>query len=135
MKYFGALYNSFPWAMSVAITCFRSMWLQMRVNTGYIFYGCWLVFAILFATAMKRKSIKTGPLFSVINMLIWISYALVLYGWERMQIVPASIIREGIGQRVLKFAVINQTIFGFLLIGLLIILVEYWRENGNKSHR
>ena len=44
MKLFKIVYNSFIWAMTIAILCFKSEWLQMRVNTGYIFGGLLILF-------------------------------------------------------------------------------------------
>ena len=97
MKLFKIVYNSFLWAMTMAILCFKNEWLQMRVNTGYIF----------------------GGLLILSTVVIWF----VLYGSERMKVVPAALVREGIHQTRIPFSKINLilciiTVAGMFIIGL-----------------
>lgn len=129
MKYLSAVYNCFPWAMTIAITCFRSMWLQMRVNTGYIFLGGWLFLTATLCIIFRKKQRAFGLIFTAFNLLICTLYAYVLYGWKRMQVVPASIIREGLHQSTLKFAVINRFILILLVVGIVLIFVKEYLRN------
>lgn len=122
MKLFKIAYNCFMWAMVIAITCFQNSWLQMRVNTGYIFLGSWLILSISLFFLLKKRNI--GIVFSVINLVCCIIYGYILYGWKRLQIVPASLIREGIHQQMIKFSTVNRVILIFLLAGFLMILYD-----------
>ena len=133
MKYFSAVYNCFSWAMIIAITCFRSMWLQMRVNTGYIFLGGWIFLTAILCIIIQKKQRAFGLIFTAFNLLICTLYAYVLYGWKRMQVVPASIIREGLHQSTLKFAVINRFILILLIVGIVSIFVKEYHDKHIKG--
>jgi len=133
MKYFSAVYNCFPWAMTIAITCFRSMWLQMRVNTGYIFLGGWVLLTAILCFVFWKKKKAFRLIYTVVNLLICTLYAYFLYGWKRMQVVPAAIIREGLHQSTLKFAVINQFILILLVVGMVLIIMKAYYDKHMKG--
>ncbi|HAX52911.1 hypothetical protein [Muricomes intestini] len=133
MRWFKAFYNGSLWAMAIALTCFHNTWIQMRINTGYIFYGSWLVLTILCYIATKKR--ETGILFSITSMILCIAYSYALYGWKRLQIVPASLLREGIHQPTIKFAIINKVIIAFMIIGIIIIILENIREKRDHKGR
>lgn len=121
MKWFKVFYNCSMWAMVIAISCFYNTWIQMRINTGYIFYSSWLAFTILICIIVKKW--EPGVFFTVMNVILSTVYGYVLYGWKRLQIVPASLLREGIHQPAMKFATINKVIFTFIIAGMLIIVL------------
>ncbi|MGC4018244.1 MAG: hypothetical protein QM793_02715 [Muricomes sp.] len=122
MKYFKVFYNCSIWAMVIALSCFHNTWLQMRINTGYVFYGSGLVLTILICITAEKW--EPGIFFTIINVILSAVYGYVLYGWKRLQVVPASLLREGIHQPVMKFAAINGAIFAFLIAGLLLIILQ-----------
>ena len=106
MKLFKIVYNSFIWAMTIAILCFKSEWLQMRVNTGYILGGLLILSTVVIWFVFRKRE----------NVFI-------MYGAERMKVVPAALIREGIHQTRIPFSKINLvlciiTVAGILMIGL-----------------
>lgn len=115
--------------MLIALTCFNNTWLQMRVNTGYIFYAGWVVLTVLLGIILRKR--EPGLRFSLINLVICTVYSIFLYGWKRLQIVPASIIREGIHQGTIKFSVINTAVFVFIVLGMAIILLDAIKQKNN----
>ena len=58
MKYLNIIYNSFLWAMVIAITSFKSEWLEMRVNIGYIFFGTFIVLSVILSLISRRKQLN-----------------------------------------------------------------------------
>ena len=122
MKWFKIFYNCFMWAMIIALTCFQNTWLQMRVNTGYIFYSSWLILTLVLGLVLRKRQL--GTVFSIINLIFATGYGLFLFGWKRLQIVPASLLREGIHQTAVKFSVINRIVLLFIVIGMLLIIMD-----------
>ena len=123
MKLFKIVYNSFLWAMTMAILCFKNEWLQMRVNTGYIFGGLLILSTVaVWFVFRKRENVFTS-LFTAGNLVVCSAIGLVLYGSERMKVVPAALVREGIHQTRIPFSQINLilciiTVAGMFIIGL-----------------
>lgn len=127
MKYFASLYNSFLFSLLISLTLFTSEWLEMRVNIGFVFFGLWLlVFIVL--SILSRKKLKLGFIFSLNNLIICFIVAFILYGLERLTIVPASIIREGLHMTSISFGVINIVITIFIVLGLGVLFI------GSRKH-
>jgi flagellar biosynthesis protein FliP len=170
MKFIKILYNSFVLAITIALICFNNTWLQMRVNTGYIFFGCLVFFIVVFLVIVarnvhkknmnsnnsflrstrknlnsKNKSFKNnynkfgvndfknkskieknyfGILFTVCDLVICSVILYVMYGFDRLKVVPAAIIREGINRTSIPFSQINIVLVIFLVIGFLAILLN-----------
>lgn len=111
--------------MAIAITCFRNMWLQMRINTGYVFIAVWVILTILIYIIMKKGRI--GAAFTGINLSVCFLYSYILFGWKRLQVVPASLLREGIRQPLLKFTTVNRVMLAFVAAGFVIICIAELR--------
>ena len=127
------IFNSILWAMSIALSCFKSEWLEMRVNIGYIFFASTLILSIILFIALKKKSRKLNLKFTLINSIIMFFYGIFLYGFKRIQIVPASIIREGIHQTRIPFSTINNVILIFLICGIIYLIVDEFLLKKKKS--
>jgi len=132
MKYFNIIYNSFLWALIIAITSFKSEWLEMRVNIGYIFFGTFIALSLILSLILRRKELKLGRVFTTANLLICTSYAMILYGFQRLKIVPSSIIREGIHRNKIPFITINWVLFFIIVLGLVIIIIFNKSKQKNK---
>ena len=110
--------------MTIAILCFKNEWLQMRVNTGYIFGGLLIVStAVLWFVFRKRKNVF-NILFTAGNLIICSLIGLVMYGAERMKVVPAALVREGIHQTRIPFSKINLILCIITAAGILIICLS-----------
>lgn len=123
MKLFKIVYNSFLWAMTIAILCFKNEWLQMRVNTGYIFGGLLILSTMVVLFVFRKREDVFNSLFTAGNLIICSVIGLLMYGGERMKVVPAALVREGIHQTRIPFSKINLilciiTVAGILIIGL-----------------
>lgn len=135
MKYLKIAYNAFLWALVVAITCFKSEWLEMRVNVGHILFITFAVLTIIFSIYLRKKDLKFNFKFTIINLVICFIYSVLMYGFKRLQVVPASIIREGIDITRVPFSKINMAILIILILGLLLILFSDIKEHKNLSYR
>ncbi len=116
-----ALFNSALWAMVIALCCFKWTWLEMRFNVGWIFYGVWI---IAFALIVWRVPKPLGFKFSVINTVVSLVIGLVVCrGVTGILLIPACVIREGVGFTTWNIDAINVTVFAFMAICLLIIAI------------
>lgn len=131
MKTIKITYNSFLLSLTIATLCFSNTWLQMRVNTGYIFIALLFVLIGIFYWIDKKKSCIPNVKFTIINLIACTIIGLVVYGWKRMQVVSASLIREGIHQRSLSFSVINRILLVIVVIGLGFILWDDCKKRKN----
>ncbi|KMT22513.1 hypothetical protein [Clostridium cylindrosporum] len=132
MKYFNILYNSFLWSLVIALTSFKSEWLEMRMNIGLLLFGVWIALFIILSLISIKKTLNMSFIFSIINLIVCLGYLAVLYGIERLSIVPASIIREGLNMTSVSFNTINTVLIVFLLVGLVII---FFTSASNKKRR
>ena len=128
MKYLKIMYNAFLWALVFAITCFKSEWLEMRVNIGYILFIAFGVLTLIFSIYLRKKNLQFGFKFTIINIVICFIYGNFIYGFKRLQVVPASIIREGINITRVSFSKINLILLIILILGLLLILFSDRKE-------
>lgn len=124
MIYLRILFNSLLWAMAIALSCFKSEWLEMRVNIGYIFFASTIILSIFLFIANKKKDLKLSLKFTILNIIITFCYEIFLYGFKRMQIVPASIIREGFHQTKVPFSVINRFLIIIMICGIIFIILD-----------
>ena len=115
---FACLYNSLMWSMFISVCLFLDTWLEMRVNLGLVFFGLTLLLFLfqMFITPM-RKFCATFEA-STFSFVFACAGLWLVLGCERLKVIPASIIREGIMQTGLSFQDIN--------IALLIIGVGGW---------
>lgn len=124
MIYLRILFNSLLWAMAIALSCFKSEWLEMRVNIGYIFFASTIILSIFLFIANKKKDLKLSLKFTILNIIITFCYEIFLYSFERMQIVPASIIREGFHKTKVPFSVINRFLIIIMICGIIFIILD-----------
>ncbi|MCB2313525.1 hypothetical protein LGL55_20955 [Clostridium tagluense] len=123
MKYLNIIYNSFLWALVIAITSFKSEWLEMRINIGYIFFVTFIFLSVILSLIPRRKQLKLSGVFTTANLFICTIYAMALYGFQRLKTVPASIIREGIHINKIQFSVINLVLLIIIILGLVLIII------------
>ena len=133
MKYFNSIYNSFLWAMVVAITSFKSEWLEMRVNIGYIFFGAFLILSVILSLISKRKSLNLRGVVTTVNLFACTIYGIILYGFERLKVVPASILREGIHENKIPFSTINWILLIIVVLGFVTIII--FNKSKQKTYK
>lgn len=121
MKYIKIIYNSFLWAMVIAITCFKNEWLQMRVNMGYILAASFILLVVVLTLVFRKRVCKMNTVFTVSNLIVCTVYGMIVYGFQRLQIVPAALIREGIHQTRIPFSTINIVLLLVVVVGVIFI--------------
>jgi len=127
MKMFRLLYNSFIWGIFISILAFQSEWLEMRVNIG-IFIPLVMLLCLAIRMLLKKMgknhimelSLKT----TIINVLLCVVISLGILGVERMQVVPASIVREGMKVTNVSFDSVNIILLLLLVGGLVLCFFE-----------
>ena len=124
MRLFRAAYNSLIWALIITALCFSVEWLQMRVNTGYLFFGIAIAATVALYLLAKKFSVLDSALFCLTNLSICLVLAVFLFGPRRMPVVFAAFIREGLHQVQLPFLAVNIVLALLLICGITIILVK-----------
>ncbi len=130
MIYLRVIYNSFLYALTVAILCFKWEWLQMRVNTGLIFFGLWLVLSVLLSVIAVKKNLTFGKKTTLISLAVYVVVGLVFYGFSRLQVVPAALIREGLNMTSIPFRTINIVLLIIMIAGVLAAFVKDKKQIG-----
>ena len=108
--------------MTTATLFFKWEWLQMRVNTGLIFFGVWIVLTAGLCLVSRKKEIELCWKITSVNLAGCTLIGLLLYGFSRMQIVPAALLREGINRTDIPFGTINIVLLVITLGGFAAIL-------------
>lgn len=112
------IYNALLWSMLISVVLSQNEWLDMRINTGIIFFAVSLVLTLLFVLTKKFNTFKM----SLLSLVITFAGLLYILGLEGLLVIPASIIREGLMQHNLSFRVINAALVGVIITGFVIIL-------------
>ena len=124
---FSCLYNSVMWSMLISVCLFQNTWLEMRVNLGWIFFGLTVLLSLLQIFVKSIRKICGTFTASTLSLIVSCLGLWLILGTERLKIIPASIIREGIMQNRLSFSTINTVLIAIAVIGW--ILTFILREN------
>jgi hypothetical protein len=127
MKTFQIIYNSLIWGLIVAILAFQSVWLEMRMNIG-IFVPIVAIIAIIVLAMMKKGQLLTFK-FSLVNLLVGLIVSVFTLGFRRIMVVPASIVREGLGITQVSFSNMNIILMIILIGGLILIYFNNKKTN------
>lgn len=119
MKTFKLLYNSFIWGLLGAVLAFQNTWLEMRINIAIII-PIIMVISILLLIVIKKSELLTFW-FSAINLVVCTAISMIILGFKRAKIVPASILREGLHVTEVSFTIMNFILVVLLIGGLGII--------------
>ena len=124
------IYNTSLWAMTISMLLGMWAWLAMRMNLGWIFYGGWIVFAIVLILIRK---LACGWKFTCINVAVCAVINFVAFGFDKLKILPAARIREGIMMPTLKLSAVNAVMVAFLVIGFALVLFLNLRADKKKA--
>ena len=115
------LYNAFALSMLLSVLMFMNTWLEMRVNLGWVFFALTaVIFIVQLSFRPLRKFCGTFTA-SIASALVSLSGMFLVLGSERMAVIPASIVREGIMQSRIPFATINTALMAIAVIGLAVV--------------
>lgn len=121
--------------MFLAILCSQNEWLELRINIGNIIIGFIVVLFLIDFMYRKRSKMKKSILsfkFTVINLLVVVALMTIILGFNRLIVLPASIIRELFKITYVSFFDMNIFLIIFLIIGLILIGLEDVK-NQNKT--
>lgn len=121
-------YNAALWGMFISILLFQNTWLEMRVNLGWVFFALILV---LFALQMFIRPLRRlcgNSTAATVSLIAVTTTCWLMLGTERSQIIPASIIREGLMMPRLSFRLINFAMDTFITLVWLWIEIAYRRR-------
>ena len=124
------IYNTSLWAMTISMLLGMWAWLAMRMNLGWVFYGGWVVFAIVLILIRK---LSCGWKFTCINVAVCAVINIVVFGFDKLKILPAARIREGIMMPTLKLSAVNTVMVAFLGIGFALVLFLNLRADKKKA--
>ena len=124
------IYNTSLWAMTISMLLGMWAWLAMRMNLGWVFYGGWVVFAIVLVLIRK---LSCGWKFTCINVAVCAVINFVVFGFDKLKILPAARIREGIMMPTLKLSAVNAVMVAFLVIGFALVLFLNLRADKKKA--
>ena len=113
------IYNTSLWGMTISMLLGMWAWLGMRINMGWIFYGTWLVLFLVFIFIRK---LACGWKFTCVNLAVCTAFNLVVFGMDKLMILPAARVREGIMMYTLNLDLVNIFIVAFLAIGFGLVL-------------
>ena len=121
------IYNAAFFGMTLSMILGKWTWLNMRINMGWIFFGMWLIVAVVFILIKKLDCNWKFTLIAVLGNLV---VQCILVGISGMAITIASRIREGLMlSTFVPFGTINIIVsilgvLGFVVIVYLMIRKE-----------
>lgn len=122
-KYASFVFNALCWAMSIAVILFSTTKLQMMLNTGWVFWGGTILFTVLLLIFMRKDEYGIGLRGSFVSLMTMLLVGLVYMGpTSSWGVVPASIIREGLGQRwplttvSIVFLIVMVVLFALIVV-------------------
>lgn len=119
MKIVFSLINSMTIALTISIYLFNWMWLQMRVNVGYIFLAFFILLFILFMFLSKKIADEKKFIYSILLFVVLFAINFIILGFAKLQIISAAIVRNAIMQTRIPFGTINT----FIIIYYIVLLV------------
>lgn len=114
------IYNAAFIGMTLSIILGKWAWLNMRMNMGWIFFGMWLIVAVVFCCI---KKLNCGWKFTAISVVANLALQVIMIGMKGMGITIASRIREGLMMSsYVPFGTINIIVSIIAVLGLALVL-------------
>ncbi len=124
MKYVSIIYNALLWALALASVCFSSLWLQMRLNVGYVFFGVFALIIVVLCICLRGRSNGIGLAGTVASLMSCVLIGLVFTGPSALDTVPAAFIREGLHQSGITLGTINIVLIVLIAGGFIATLAS-----------
>ena len=123
------IYNAAFIGMTLSIILGKWAWLNMRINMGWIFFGMWLIVAIVFCCI---KKLNCGWKFTATCVATNLILQVIMIGMKGMGIIIASRIREGLMMSsYVPFGTINIIVTILAVLGFALVL--YLTTNRTKK--
>ena len=130
VHFYNKFYNCALWGMTISMLLGMWAWLGMRMNMGWVFYGSWLVLLLIFTFIRKHSC---GWKFTSINLAVVMAINFVVFGFDKLKILPAARIREGICMYTLNLGTVNTVMMIFLVLGFALVLFFGLRGEKKKA--
>lgn len=130
MRFLRKFYNCALWGMTAALLASMSIFVSMRMNLGWIFFGVWILLLLVFGLLRR---FETGRKFTGINLLACTLINLVLLGPDKLENLPAAVIREGLAQTRWSLDTINLVLLVFVVLGYAFVFVSDRRQSMQQS--
>lgn len=127
MRIIFSLINSMTISMTICLYLFNWMWLQMRVNIGHIFLLLFVVIGIILFAIAKKISNKMQFFVTIIVFILLTLMNLILLGFDKILVISASILRNGINQNRIALSNMNIFLFVFYVISFCVLFITYFR--------
>ena len=79
------------------------------------------------------RKLSCGWKFTCINVAVCAIVNFVVFGFDKLKILPAARIREGIMMPTLKLSAVNTVMVAFLVIGFALVLLLNLRADKKKA--
>lgn len=116
------IYNALLWGMLITVATLQNEWLDMRINTGGVFFAAAFVLALLFSMIKPFRRKFNSFAMCFFSLVITCAGLFYLLGLDGLPVIPASIVREGLMQGNLSLHVINVALLCVALGGLILTL-------------
>lgn len=125
------IYNAAFIGMTLSIILGKWAWLNMRINMGWIFFGMWLIVAVVFCCIKKLNcDLKFTGICLVTNLILQV----LLIGFKGMGITIASRIREGLMMSTfVPFGSINIVVTILAILGLALVVFMFMKKNKKEA--
>ena len=130
VHFYNKFYNCFLWALTISMLLGMWAWLSMRLNLGWVLYGGW---ALLLLILTFIRKLSCGWKFTSINLAVCAVLNFVVFGMDKLKILPAARIREGIGMYTMNIGTVNTILLAFLVVGYALVLFFGLRGEKKKA--
>ena len=135
MRAFKCIFNGFVIGMFAAVLASKSVWLEMRMNLGYVIFGVWALI-----TAISLFLVYSGTqrnLFNWITTLVILAAALagslIALGPARLTRVPASLLREGLSMSGVPLTTWNILLLVVMILSTILIVAYDFKQGSMKT--
>lgn len=128
MRIIFSLINSMTISMTICLYLFNWMWLQMRVNIGHIFLLLFVVIGIILFAIAKKISNKMQFFGTIIMFILMALTNLVFLGLDKVLVISASILRNGIHQNKIPLSNMNIFLIVFYVISFGVLFITYFKS-------
>ena len=122
---FARFYNAALWGMFLSVLLFQNTWLEMRINLGFVFFALVLVLFVAQVFIRPLRRLCGNPAVATFSLIVVTIVCWLMLGTERVKIIPASILREGLMMPRLSFSLINFMMEAFITLGWMLIEFLY----------
>lgn len=129
MKNVSYIYNAFLWALAIGYMCYGMWSLQMAFNTGYIFYGSFVLLAVVSCVRGRKEEYGIGIVGTAASLAAVVLMGLLFFGPSKSLLTaPAAFVREGIHMNTLPLGTVQAVLAVLIVAGFVAVAIEAVRH-------